>query len=121
MPPKKKSNEEVVEQEVEETEVMVVSDPYMAVQGSPVAPSKTYQAERNGIHISVVAPMSWCPALTTFLWDYGSVTQTRAGRDHDELRVPVHPIFPPDEVFQSVLSMLERMEKIYLAEKANQP
>jgi len=95
MPPKKKSNEEVVEQEVEETEVPVVSDPYMAVQGSPVAPIETFKAKRDGNRLEVIAPYEWGNALDVFLRDYGTTDLGWRIGTHKQVVVHVLSIFPP--------------------------
>lgn len=119
----------------ESKEAPVVSDPYMAVQGKPVAPSKVYQAERDGSFINLTVPYQFKDALNIYLADYGTVnygnvtggaidpiTGKRSPIEgtpasHYYLMANISTLFPVDEVFASVLSMLERMEKLYLSEK----
>lgn len=100
----------------EEVEEVVVSDPYMAVQGKPVAPSKVYVASREGNEFDIIVPVAFSEALYVFLSDYGSVGVGEFG-NHNRLVAHILSIFPADQVFESVLSMLERMEKIHLSEK----
>ncbi len=108
-----------LEQDVKEKETPVVADPYMMVQGKSVAPNSTFFAVRDGDGFEIIVPIDFDEALYVFLSDYGQVGVEEVG-NHSRLVVHILPIFPPDEVFASVLSMLERMEKLYLSEKANQ-
>lgn len=124
------SDETIVGENLTDTpvkETPVVSDPFMAVQGAPVAPSKTFIASREARLIKLLVPVPFTQALLVYLSDYARCIHGEAnGADiptatisYEVIHAEVIEVFPADEVFASVLSMLERMEKIYLTEKDN--
>ncbi len=98
-------------------ETSVVMNPYMAVQGAPVAATSLYVLTRGSTHVEVTAPQEWVDALSVYMWDYGYVDVVRHGKFHDTLLLSVASLYPVDEIATALSSMLKRMEEIYHANK----